>query len=446
MSYPGIQFPRKAQILFRPAPWKVLYSGRAACKSWSVAQALILLAHSTYPHKIHIEGGGVGFKPLRILCAREIQASIKDSVHVLLKDQITRMGLLNDFKVTDTSIISRKTGAEFIFKGLRINMSEIKSMEGVNIVWVEEAQFVSAESWEILGPTVFRNEIDSPSIDRNGEIWVTFNPDDEKDATFQKFVANEPPPGAVVERMYWYENPWFTPRLEKERAFLERTDPEAYANVWMGECKTIGDAVIFKGKYEPRIFDWKEVLAEKEIEVGQQRWFHGNDFGFADSPNALVRSFITGKYPDEELWIEKEVYGYGTEIDNLPALFDKMDTARTWPIKADSARPEIISHLARQGFNIQAAEKWQGSVEDGIAHLKMFKKIYVHTVNCPRLIDEFRLYSYKVDKKKLDLTGKAEVLPIIVDKHNHGIDSIRYSLDGFIQRRGVDAIWAKLGQ
>lgn len=438
MSYPDIQFPRKAQILFRPAPWKVLYSGRAACKSWSIAKALVMIAHTTYPNRLG--------KPLRILCAREIQASIKDSVHVVLKDQITSMGLLNDFKVTDTAIVSRKTGAEFIFKGLRINMSEIKSMEGVNIAWVEEAQFVSSDSWEILGPTVFRNEIDSPYLDKNGEIWVSFNPDEENDATYQKFVAKEPPPGAVVVKMCWNENPWFTPRLEAERAFLERIDPEAYQNVWMGDCKKIGDAVIFKKKYTPLVFDWREELVKVGIEPQQQRWFHGNDFGFSDSPNALVRSFITGQYPSETLWIENEVFGHGTEIDNLPALFDKMDTARTWPIKADSARPELISHLSRQGFNIVAAEKWPGSVEDGIAHMRMFENINIHKNNCPRTLQEFGLYSYKVDKSKLDKTGKVEVLPTIVDKHNHGISAIRYGFDGFIQRRGQDAIWAKLGE
>lgn len=429
MSYPDIQFPRKAQILFRPAPWKVLYSGRAACKSWSVARALILIAHTTYPNSLG--------KPFRILCAREIQASIKDSVHVLLKDQITNMGLLNHFKITDTSIVSRITGAEFIFKGLRINKGEIKSMEGVNIAWVEEAQFVSAESWELLGPTVFRNA--------GGEIWVTFNPDDERDATYQKLIIN-PPPGAVVEKMSWRENPWFTPELERERAHLERVDPDAYANVWDGECRSIKDAVIFKGKYEPRVFDWREELARDGVEPQQVRWFHGNDFGFAESPNALVRSFITGKYPEESLWVESEVFGYGTEIDNLPALFDKMDTARDWPIKADSARPELISHLSRQGFNIVAAEKWPGSVEDGIAHMRMFDKIIVHKNNCPKTLEEFRLYSYKVDKRALDKDGKPEVLPQIVDKHNHGISGIRYGFDGFIQRRGQDAIWAKLGQ
>src|SRR6185369_7099425 len=134
------------------------------------------------------------------------------------------------------------------------------------------------------------------------------------------------------------------------------------------------------------------------------------------------------------------------EIDNLPDLFDGkvpnkkgIDTARTWPIKADCARPEIISYLARFGFNISAAEKWSGSIEDGIAHLKMFKKIHIHKENCPLAQDEASHYSYKVDKN-------GDILPIILDKFNNFWDQQRYALDGFIQRRGVDAIWAKLGQ
>lgn len=448
MSFPGIQFPRKAQILFRPARYKVLYSGRGAAKSWSVARALLLKAHTTQRDKDGL--------PFRILCAREIQTSIKDSVHALLKAQIVKLGLANHFKITDTSIISRVTGAEFIFKGLRSNINEVKSMEDIDICWVEEAQSVSKASWDVLGPTIRKS---------GSEIWVTFNPDDEKDATYQRFIVH-PSDDVVSVKMYWWENPWFTDELERERMSLKKKadeNPELfaddYAHIWDGEPKKLSEAVIFKGRYDIINFDWKEVLREHGIDEGNQRWFHGNDYGFANDPNYLGRSFITEKQNqetgnmEETLWVDHEVFGYGTEIDNLPDLFDGkvpnkkgMDTARKWPIKADSARPEITSYLARQGFNIVSAEKWPGSIEDGIAHLKMFKKIHIHKENCPLAQTQARLYSYKVDKKKVDKDGNPEVLPIILDKHNDFWDQQRYALDGFIQRRGTDAIWAKLGQ
>ena len=435
MSYADIQFPRKAQILFRPARYKVLYSGRGAAKSWSVARALILKAHTTPKDKDGL--------PFRILCAREIQTSIKDSVHALLKAQIIKLGLGNHFKITDTSIVSRVTGAEFIFKGLRSNIDEVKSMEDVDICWVEEAQSVSKKSWDTLGPTIRKP---------GSEIWITFNPDEEKDDTYQRFVKY-PPPNAAVVQMFWYENPWFTAELEAERQTLYQKacdNPELfmadYKHIWEGECKQFSDAVIFKGYFDIISFDWKQVLAERGMETGNQRWYHGNDFGFANDPNYLGRSFITGEGTEQELWVENECFGYGVEIDNLPDLFDGkvpnkkgIDTARTWPIKADCARPEIISYLARFGFNISAAEKWSGSIEDGIAHLKMFKKIHIHKENCPLAQDEASHYSYKVDKN-------GDILPIILDKFNNFWDQQRYALDGFIQRRGVDAIWAKLGQ
>jgi len=441
VSFPNIQFPRKAQILFRPARYKVLYSGRGAAKSWSVARALLLKAHTTPRDKDGL--------PFRILCAREIQTSIKDSVHALLKAQIVKLGLANHFKVTDTSIVSRVTGAEFIFKGLRSNINEVKSMEDIDICWVEEAQSVSKASWDVLGPTIRKP---------GSEIWVTFNPDEEKDDTYQRFIIH-PSNDVVSVKMFWYENPWFTDELEKERMALKikaDENPELfaadYAHIWEGDCKQFSDAVVFKGRYDIISFDWKEVLKQHDVEIGNQRWFHGNDYGFANDPNYLGRSFITEEInqvtldKEETLWVENEVYGYGTEIDNLPDLFDGkvpnkkgMDTARAWPIKADSARPEITSYLARHGFNIVSAEKWPGSVEDGIAHLKMFKKIHIHKENCPLAQDQARLYSYKVDKN-------GDILPIILDKHNDFWDQQRYALDGFIQRRGTDAIWAKLGQ
>ncbi|MFM0044112.1 PBSX family phage terminase large subunit [Paraburkholderia sediminicola] len=383
--------------LLKPARYKIFYGGRGGAKSWIIARVLIRLAAQN---------------KLRILCARQFQTSIADSVHRLLCDQIEAMGLSDQFYITDKNI-SSLTGSEFIFKGLEKSIREIKSLEGVDICWVEEAQAVTKDNWEILIPTI-RKE--------GSEIWVSFNPDEEGAATYQRFVIN-PPPDAVVVKVGWEDNPWFPSTLEKERQHMLAVDPEAYEHVWGGSPRKISEAIIFGKRVSFETFEPPEGA----------RFLYGADWGFANDPTAIIRSWIK----DECLFVDHEAFGYGVEIDETPDLIRSVPGADVWPIKADGARPETISYMRRHGFNIDAAEKWPGSVEDGVAHMKGFKRIIVHE-RCKHVGQEFRLYSYKVDK----LSG--DILPIIVDKHNHGMDAIRYSLDGYIQRRGAMGVWGKL--
>lgn len=389
--------------LFRPHRYKVLYGGRGGAKSWSIARALVAIAYTSTK---------------RILCARELQGSISDSVHKLLKDQIELMGLLPWFTITQNSIVCTITGSEFIFKGLRHNFTEIKSTEGIDICWVEEAQFVTKDSWEVLIPTIRK---------QGSEIWISFNPEEEADETYKRFVLH-PPHDCWSKKVGWQDNPWFPDTLEAERVYMLETDPEGYEHVWGGHPKTIGDAVIFKGKYLIEVFD---------TDIFHTRLFHGADWGFANDPTALVRCWVKKQSDGEHLYVDQESVGYGVEIDETPALFRKISTSVSWPIKADNSRPETISYVRRQGFNVSPADKWAGSVEDGIAHLKGFRKIHVHQ-RCKHLQQELRLYQYKVDKNTKD------ILPIIVDKNNHCIDALRYALDGYIKRRG-DSVFARMG-
>lgn len=399
-----LRIPRYARFLLRPKRYKVLHGGRGGAKSWTVSRALISLAHT---------------KKKRIGCFRELQNSIKDSVHKLLSDQIAAMKLDRWFWITQTSIIHKITGSEFLFKGLRLNATEIKSTEGIDIAWIEEAQLVSETSWELLIPTIRKED---------SEIWVTFNAIEETDATYQRFIVNPPPESeCIVRKVNYDENPWFPQVLESERLYLLKKDPEAYEHVWGGNCRIISEAVIFRNRY---------VVDTFEAPYGQ-RLFFGMDFGFSGDPSCLTRSYVTGEPPIEELWIEYAEFGYHVEIDELPKLMDKVPASRKWPIKADSSRPETISYLRRQGFSMSAAEKWDGSVEDGIAHLKGFKTIHIHQ-RCKEMQQEARLYCYKVDKNTND------ILPLIVDRHNHGWDSNRYGLDGYIKKRGANQIWGKL--
>ncbi len=210
-----IDFPDKLDFLFNPHRYKVAHGGRGSAKSWSFARALLLLAT---------------WKTLRVLCAREYQNSIQESVHRLLSDQVYTLGLTGNFEILQ-NLIRGKNGSEFIFAGLKSDTAKIKSTEGIDICWVEEADKVSAESWDILVPTIRKG---------GSEIWISFNPHLQSDATYQRFVVN-PPPEAVVMEVNFRDNPWFPPELEKERLHLLETDPEMYKHVWDGQCLPAGD-------------------------------------------------------------------------------------------------------------------------------------------------------------------------------------------------------------
>jgi len=384
----SVVFAPAFQELFRPHRYKVFYGGRGSGKSWSVARALLLLGYE---------------KPMRILCAREIQRSISDSVHKLLCEQIDAIGLSGAYTITRDAIRCT-SGTEFIFKGLRSNPQEIKSTEGIDICWVEEAAAVSADSWDILIPTIRKP---------NSEIWLTFNPLDESDPTFQRFVLNAPD-DAYVCKVNYDGNPAFPDVLKKEKDWLKERDYESYLHIWEGEVRRHSNAVIFAGRFRVEEFDTPK----------DARFYHGADWGFSVDPTALVRCFIK----DRTIFIDREAWGVGIDLDETPALFDTIETARKWPIKADNARPETISFMRRRGFNISAAKKWQGSIEDGIEFLKSYD-IVIHP-RCRHTIDEFNHYSYKVDKQ----TG--EVLPIVVDSFNHILDGLRYSLVDLMRGRG----------
>ena len=393
-----LQVPPAYGFLFRPKRYKCAFGGRGSAKSWSFARALIALAYT---------------RKLRILCVREFQSSIADSVMRLLADQITDLGLAPWFDVQQKSIVCRLTGSEFLFKGLRHNVQEIKSTEAVDICWCEEAQSISADSWQVLIPTIRKD---------GSEIWVSFNPFEVGDPTYVRFVLTANP-DAIVVKTGWEDNPAFPSVLDKERRYMLATDPEAYEWVWGGHPRTISDAIIFKGRVSVETFETPE----------DARFFHGVDWGFSVDPTALTRSYIN----DNTLFVDAEAYGHGVEFEELPGLFDQVPTSRDWPIFADNSRPETISFMRRQGFGISPADKWPGCVEDGIAHLKGFKKIVVHE-RCSHTAQEFRLYSYKQDAKTKD------VLPVIVSKHDHAIDSLRYGLNGYIQSRGGAGLWSRL--
>ncbi len=394
-------------VLLPPKRWKVLYGGRGSAKSWSVARQLLIRGAT---------------EKLRILCAREIQASIKDSVHKLLSDQIIELGLQAYYIVQETSIRS-VTGTEFIFKGLRNNADEIKSTEGIDICWIEEAEVVSQTSWDVLEPTIRREVKDAAgNIIWQAEIWVTFNPKDEKSATYQMFVVNCPDDCLRAEVNYWH-NPWFPDVLRRAMEYCKRVDYEKYLHVWEGKPEKYGNALIFRGKFSVRHFD---------IPDDVERFYYGLDFGFSTDPLSFHRYFIRQHEDGKRLYIANEFYGHGIELEEMIPGIDpilKLNPAgRQQRITADSARPDTISYLKRQGLNIVGAEKGPGSVEDGITFLQSFVEIVIHP-DCKGAKNDFENYRYKEDKN----TG--EVIPVPVDKSNHTIDEARYALEKLIKQK-----------
>lgn len=394
-------FPPKFKFLFRPKRYKVAHGGRGSAKSWNFARALIIMAYE---------------KKIRVLCGREFQNSIKESVHHLLESQIERLGLSAYFKITDAGITSH-LGSEFIFTGLKNNTTKIKSLEGVNIAWIEEAEKVSDRSWEILIPTM---------REKGSEIWISFNPDSEKDPTFVRFVTNEKMLGddCHTVQVSWRDNPWFPEELRKEKDYLARVDPIAYAHVWEGACRTNSDKQVLFGKY---------VIQHFEVDPTWDGPYQGADWGFAKDPTTLVRCYIDSSDKEApKLYISHEAYGIGVDTNNIPAMFNRrVPDGAKYRTRGDCARPETISYLQKHGYpEIVGCIKWDGSVEDGVAFLRQFAQIIIHN-ECTHTAEEARLYSYKVDK----LTG--DILPEIEDKHNHIWDAVRYALEPHIRNAGT---------
>jgi phage terminase large subunit len=221
--------------LFEPKRYKVYYGGRGGAKSWGFADALLLL------------GTGIieGYKrPLRILCARELQKSIADSVHKLLSDQISVLGLDEFYEIQKTTILGIN-GTEFLFNGLKHNATEIKSTEGIDICWVEEAERVSDASWELLIPTVRKEQ---------SEIWISFNTKQPTDATYKRFVYGADN-DTLIKKVSFRDNPFFPEVLERERLKLKAKDFKAYEHVWEGE---------FDSRYSGAVYaKWMADLKQK---------------------------------------------------------------------------------------------------------------------------------------------------------------------------------------
>lgn len=401
MTIAQVSLPDYAAPLFEPARYKVLYGGRGAARSWTVARVLLIKSAK---------------EPTRILCTRELQTSLRDSVMQLLKDQIELMGLTG-YEVLKSEI-RHANGSYFLFEGLRHNIKKIKSLEAIDICWVEEAESISAESWDVLIPTIRKP---------GSEIWVTFNPDQEDDATYKRFVV-KPPQNAYIKFVNWHDNPWFEEtELPAEKDYAYAVDPESADHVWGGETRKVSDAQILRGKWVIEPFQVPFTVNNNgSITYLWGGPYQGMDFGFASDPFASVRCWIK----DRDLYIEHEVFKLHLELDDIPStVCNAVPGFEDYVTRADSARPDSISFLKRYGLpRVEPVKKGPGSVEDGVAHLRSYARIVVHP-SCKHTADECKRYSYKVDSRSGDILAE------IVDAHNHCMDAIRYALQPMIKPR-----------
>ena len=397
MSSLSIQIPEKLGFLFQPYRYKVAHGGRGSGKSWGFARALLVLAAQT---------------KLRVLCTREVQKSIKDSVHKLLSDQIESMGLGSVYTVEQARIYNA-LGSEFIFAGLSDQTAEsIKSYEGVDIVWVEEARNVSDRSWQILIPTIRK---------LGSEIWVTFNPELDTDATYVRFVANPPTNGYVVQ-MNFEDNPWFkNTELVQERLDDQRTlkDTE-YAWKWLGRCKPAIEGAIYADEvaqaveqgritnvpYDPRL---------KVHVIFDLGWNDAMTMTLAQRQVSELRVIEYIEVNQRTLdWCSNELKGRGYNWGSLWLPHD----GEHGDYKTGMSAKQMMERL---GWDVQIVPNYPGALEDGIRKARMaLSRTYFDREKAARLVECLRRYR----RNRPASTG--EPGRPVHDEFSHGADGYRY--------------------
>ena len=381
-----IPTPRWARPLLAPARYKGAHGGRGSGKSHMFAE-LVIEAHVADPNRSTV-------------CVREVQKSLSQSVKRLLEQKIEALGVGALFEVQESVIKSRNGEGRIIFAGMQNHTADsIKSLEGYDCAWVEEAQSLSQKSLDLLRPTIRKPD---------SELWFTWNPSHASDPIEVLLRSNQSPPGAVVVEVNYDDNPWFPEVLRSEMEYDRRRDPNKYGHVWKGGYEANGEARVFH--------DWRE---DPDLVAPKDALFRfGADWGFAVDPTVLVRCWVEGR----RLYVDHEAWQIGCDIEDTPDLFLTVPDAERWPIVADGSRPETISHMRKHGFpKIMAAVKGPNSVEEGVKFLQGYE-IVAHP-RCVHVLDELRLYKRKTDP----LTGK--VLPVFEDKHNHVIDALRYACE-----------------
>lgn len=419
-----VEVPRAFVPLLEPHHYKGAHGGRGSAKSHFFAG--------------QASARGYFDRNVRIVCIREVQRSLKLSSKLLIEDKIRALGLEHGYRILNDEIQPRGGSGIIVFQGMQNHTAEsIKSLEGFDVAWIEEAQALSARSLRLLRATIRKP---------GSEIWASWNPRHATDPIDDLFRGGEPPPDSVCIRANWQDNPWFPDELRREMLYDYRRDPEMAAHTWGGDYEEHSEARVFK--------NWR--VEEFESPTSGVAFLLGADWGFSVDPSVLVRAFVQGR----TLYIDHEAYEVGCPIDRTPFLFggtedpelhaknpaawaaiertrkryEGVPDARRWLIVADSARPETIDYMKRHGFpKMEKARKGPGSVEEGVEFLQSYD-IVVHP-RCRHVTDELTHYSYKTDP------DTEEVLPELADKKNNTIDAIRYAVERLRLKRKRAGAW-----
>jgi len=383
-------FPKILAPLFTPMRYKIMYGGRGGSKSWGVARALLIMGAE---------------RPLRILCGREMQKSIKDSVHRLLKDQISLLGLDSHYEVYKDSIKGR-LGTEFFFEGLRHNSAQIKSYEGIDIVWIEEAATVSKSSWAYLVPTI-RKE--------GSEIWVTFNPELEEDETFQRFVVHAPS-NAWVQKVGYQDNPWFTSVLRDEMEALKERDYNEYLNVWEGNCRQTVEGAIYADEMQDAMTEGRITSVPYNPSLPVNTFW---DLGYGDQ---------TAIWFIQKLGFEYHVVDYYQEARKklqhyIKVMQGKPYTYGTDYLPHDGKNNYLIGKSVEEtmlslGRTVEVVPRASQKVDALNAVRTAFPMCYFDKDKCSDGLQALRRYKYVVDAD----TGRVGKLPLH-DINSNGADA-----------------------
>lgn len=410
MTVANAKFPAKLGFLFQKKRYKVARGGRGSGKSWGFARALLILGAQS---------------PIRILCTREIQKSIQQSVHQLLRDQITALGLGNIYEVLNTEIRG-KNGTEIYFAGLSNETAEsLKSFEGVDIVWCEEAQNISKRSWEILIPTIRKPE---------SEIWITYNPDLETDETHQRFTVNAPE-DCVSVLMNYIDNPWFPQVLEQERLACKAKYPKDYPNIWEGKCRPAAEGAIYYDEMES-VTNNNQII---NLPYDPKLKVHVVvDLGWNDAMSIiLVQKNISEiriiEYIEDT---HRKLSDYSQELKekryNWGKLFIPHDGYNETVASASPAR--ILKDL---GWDIpDKADLVEMSIENGIkATREVFPRVYFNKDKTTRLVECLKRYRRIVPR------NTNEPRTPMHDEFSHGADAFRYMALAIDQMKNEERSW-----
>lgn len=404
-------FPPKLRPLFQPKRYKVLHGGRGGAKSWGIARALLLLMIQ---------------RPLRVLCVRELQNSIKDSVHRLLSDQIELLGLQTFFDIQRDTIRCTLTGGEFLFKGIKHNVQEIKSTEGIDICWAEEAQLMSETSWGVLVPTIRKTSTTlygEAAGPQPSEIWVSFNPVLETDATYKRFIEN-PPDDAWVQEINWRDNPWFTEAMRSEMEYMKRTNYDEYLHVWEGKCRrNLEGAVYVKelraAEEDGRLRLRKDGGVPYDPSVGVHVFF---DLGRADATamwfaQVVAQQFRILRYFEDS---GEDIDYYLKTLQRFEYVYDRLWLPHDAKAKRLGSKMSIEELVRAKGFKVRIVPKL--SVTDGInAARTIFSRCWFDVQHCDEGLNALRHYRYEV----IPGTSTFSDSPVH-DEYSHGADAFRY--------------------